>query len=75
MVESNGSSSSSAEGGSSEMVVTFAAWMHEDEVGYLAICMESRWVVRMSVMPEVLSQSFIWEVDVDVEAVVVLGVG
>ena len=55
MIVSNGSSSSSAVGGSSEMVVTVAAWMPEDEVGYPAVRMESSWVVRISMMSAVLS--------------------
>ena len=50
MAVSNGSSSSSVVGGSSEMVVTDAAWMPEGEVGYPAVHMESSWLVRMSMM-------------------------
>ena len=55
MVVTNGSSSSSTVGGSSEMAVTVAAWMHEDEVGYPAVRMESSWVLRISMMSAVLS--------------------
>ncbi len=38
---SNGSSSSSGVGGSSEIVVTAVAWMPAGEVGYPAILIES----------------------------------
>ena len=55
MVVSNGLSSSSAVGGSSEMDVTAVAWMPEDEVGYPVVRIESSWVVRISVMSSVLS--------------------
>ena len=55
MVESNGSSSNSADGGSSEMAVTVTARMPEDEVGYPVVSTESNCVVRRSTMSEVLS--------------------
>ena len=55
MVVSKASSSSSVVGGSSEMDVTVAACMREEEVGYLFVCMESSWVVRISMMSIVLA--------------------
>ncbi len=55
VVVANGSSSSSAVGRSSEMVVTTAVLMPEVEVGYPAVRMELSWLVRMSMMSVVLS--------------------
>ena len=55
VVVSYGASSSSAVGGSSEMALTAAVWMHKGEVGYPAVRMESGWLVRMSMMFVVLS--------------------